>query len=156
MTNFVNQFIDLINSDSVLKQRFCELVSSCPSPCTAPSNVQAIYVGSGSSTTTTTSSTTTTSTSTTSTTTSAPVLDDIYFGISPTGTHPDASYIQANGAITSQNSANNVNINWTVYNSSPECCWVAIPDRVPTSYKNIWYVDILIIVTGKQIGRAHV
>lgn len=143
MTNLVNQFIDLINSDSVLKQRFCSLVSSCPSPCTAPSNVQAIFVGDGTTTTTTTTTSSTSSTSTSSTTTAAPVLDTIYFGIAPTGSHPDALYIQANGTITNQNSANNVNINWTTFNASPEYCWVAIPDRVPTSYKNIWYVDVL-------------
>jgi hypothetical protein len=50
---WVINMIELINTNSELKELFCSLVASCPSPCDPPSNVQAVLV-TGTTTTTTT------------------------------------------------------------------------------------------------------
>lgn len=55
----VDIILTLIENDEDIRSRFCTIVNSCPSPCTSPSNVQAVAI---SVTTTTTSSTTTTTT----------------------------------------------------------------------------------------------
>lgn len=55
LATLVSNQLDLIDSNSVLRAKFCELVRSCPSPCEAPSNVEVIY---GTTTTTTTTTTT--------------------------------------------------------------------------------------------------
>lgn len=70
--NPVTLFLTLINAistDQGLKDAFCAAVSSCPSPCSPPTNVIVTYEQGG--TTTTTSTTSTTTSSTTSTTTSS-------------------------------------------------------------------------------------
>jgi hypothetical protein len=65
-----SSLITAAGTDAGLKSAFCTLVSSCPSPCAAPLNVQVTYsTGSTTSTTTTSTTSTTTSTSTTTTTT---------------------------------------------------------------------------------------
>jgi len=53
--------LNALDDDSGLKQLFCSQVYSCPSPCSAPSNVTVTYQ-SGTTTTTTSSTTTTTTT----------------------------------------------------------------------------------------------
>lgn len=58
----VDIILNLIEEDEDFKARFCTLTTSCPSPCTAPSNVQAVAVASTTTTTTTSSTTTTTTT----------------------------------------------------------------------------------------------
>lgn len=68
MGEFFNAFIIYLNGNPSEKERFCELVNSCPSPCAQPQNVSAVYISGGGTTT----STTTTSTSTTTTTTTTP------------------------------------------------------------------------------------
>lgn len=40
----IDRLFDVLETDSDLKARFCALVASCPSPCSAPTNVQAIAV----------------------------------------------------------------------------------------------------------------
>lgn len=124
-----------IENNSVLKQRFCTLVASCPSPCTPPQGVQAVFVDlpTGSSSTTTTSTTTP----------PPPTMDVIYYGVSDSPTTPDSSTIVSTGLVTNQDGSQNVNINWVPLNITPKYCWVAIPDRTPTSVKGKWYVDII-------------
>lgn len=39
---FIPALVDAINNDPDLKELFCTLVSSCPSPCEPPTNVQAV------------------------------------------------------------------------------------------------------------------
>lgn len=56
-------FTNLLNAVSIdagLKQLFCSVVASCPSPCSAPMNVQVTYTPGPTSSTTSTSTTTTT------------------------------------------------------------------------------------------------
>lgn len=53
-----------LSSNPTEKALWCQLFADCPSPCSQPQNVQAVYI-SGSITTTTTTSTTTTTTTTT-------------------------------------------------------------------------------------------
>lgn len=64
--------LNQLESDNTLKALFCAKVSSCPSPCAAPTNISVAF-GSGSTTSTTTTTSTTsaptTTTSSTSTTT---------------------------------------------------------------------------------------
>lgn len=60
--NPVTLFLTLINAISIdqgLKDAFCAAVSSCPSPCAAPSNVTVTYQQGGTTTSTTTTTTTT-------------------------------------------------------------------------------------------------
>lgn len=56
--------IDALSDDPTLKANFCAAVASCPSPCSAPTNVTVTYSGGTITTTTTTTSTTTTTTTT--------------------------------------------------------------------------------------------
>lgn len=40
----IDRLFDILETDAELKERFCALVASCPSPCSPPTNVQAIPV----------------------------------------------------------------------------------------------------------------
>lgn len=40
----IDRLFDILETDADLKARFCALVASCPSPCTPPTNVEAIAV----------------------------------------------------------------------------------------------------------------
>lgn len=59
--------LNAVSTNTALQTLFCQTVASCPSPCSAPTNVTITY--SPGTTTTTTTSTSTTSTTTTTTTT---------------------------------------------------------------------------------------
>lgn len=43
-TLLIQNILDTINGDDDLKAQFCALVASCPSPCTAPSNITVTYI----------------------------------------------------------------------------------------------------------------
>lgn len=40
----IDRLFDILETDAELKERFCALVASCPSPCSSPTNVQAIPI----------------------------------------------------------------------------------------------------------------
>jgi len=144
------------DTTGALQAAFCAAVNACPSPCAAPTNVSIVYGGTTSSTTTTTTTggptttttstttttttttggptTTTTSTSSTTTTTTTTIVATIYVGAQTSGTPPIASVIEA-GNTSSQNPANDVNADWTPFNSTPQYCWVAIP----AAYVKTWW-----------------
>lgn len=152
--------LNSLPSNPTLQQALCAAVAGCPSSCSAPSNVSIVFGGPTTSSTTTTTTTaapttttstttsttttgvpTTTTSSTTSTTTTAP-LDDIFVFAQATGATPSSSTILA-GVHSLQNGANDVNADWTPFNTSSQFCVVAIPNRGGTYTKTKWFVDII-------------
>lgn len=43
LSNIINGIFDLIEEDEVLKARLCAIISTCPSPCAAPTNITVTY-----------------------------------------------------------------------------------------------------------------
>lgn len=71
----------------------------------------------------------------------ASALDTIYYGLTaPTG---DLEQFILSGSSFNANGALDVTIRWDLIQSSPETCWVAIPNLSPTHNKNKWFVDII-------------
>ena len=63
-STFITDFIAVLQDNETLFAEFCALVSSCPSPCAAPTNVEVTYSAATTTTTTTSTSSTTTTTTT--------------------------------------------------------------------------------------------
>lgn len=139
-----------------LKAALCAAIATCPSPCSAPSNVSIIYGGTTSSTTTTTTTPaptttttttttltppTTTTTSSTTTTTTTVALDDIFVFAQATTATPSAATILA-GNHTTQNASLDVSADWTPFSGTPQVCVVAIHQRSGT-VKTKWFEDVI-------------
>lgn len=153
MPQFIIGLIETLQENNELFELWCALNSSCPSPCSPPSNIVVEFNDDGPTTTTTTSttsssststtstsstsSTSTTSTTSTTTTTTTTILDEIYYGTAVTGSVPDESTI-IGGSSVFQNALNDVVINWGATSPTPVYYWIAIPNVGATALKTKW------------------